>query len=522
MLAGVARADDPPIVLEDVEPARTPDGKLIFTPDDDDELIIVEEEEKPLAPAPPRVSGALGRLWEAWHIAAEPELYAAGQLIDPADGSWRLLGSLWAESWLRPAPNLSFYGTAVARVAVDNTPGGRLYPWADLYELYARITVDRATVQLGRLVVPWGRTRVAALGDRLNPSDFRRGAPFPEPARQRQPQLGALAKGSLGILGLQAVLFVAHEPSEGSLAAANQGGVRTARYQTALVRSPHRALGLLAEADTNALRAAYTLGTPTLAGRATTRVGEIDLNASVVWGFDETPSLRLGPEVRRALVAEALPFIGDPSPVALPCGVDVTLRCLGGHDALSYSRSTSIALDASWGLGLVVVRAEARATPHLSGFGGKTAWVLDPAGLRSIQVSQYAAAVSVEGQLGDAVDGSFELFNVMWDGVPDNTRLWGVERLEARALPTRMVHRLAAGARLGGALLSDKVRWKIGGEAGVLQPDVLVSAEMRYRLPLLGLYVGGRGDLFTGIPGSPGWMRQDASQLGVFVGEGGG
>ena len=60
----------------------------------------------------------------------------------------------------------------------------------------------------------------------------------------------------------------------------------------------------------------------------------------------------------------------------------------------------------------------------------------------------------------------------------------------------------------------------VGVVTGLLQPDVLMSAEVKYRLPLFDLYVGGRGDLFTGYPGSPGWMRQDASLLGVFLGEG--
>ena len=142
-----------------------------------------------------------------------------------------------------------------------------------------------------------------------------------------------------------------------------------------------------------------------------------------------------------------------------------------------------------------------------------------------MQVAQWSAAVAVEGQLGPAIDGSLELFNVMWDGVPRDSRLWGIEVLDdevddSDVADLRIVNRLAAGAHLGGAFFEDRVQWKLRGEAGMLQPDVLFSAEVRYRLPLFDLYVGGRGDLFTGFPGSPGWMRQDASLLGVFLGEG--
>ena len=73
---------------------------------------------------------------------------------------------------------------------------------------------------------------------------------------------------------------------------------------------------------------------------------------------------------------------------------------------------------------------------------------------------------------------------------------------------------------LGGLLFGERVRWRLRGEAGLLQPDVLLSGEVRYRLPVFDLYIGGRGDVFTGLPGSPGWMRQDASLVGVFLGEG--
>ena len=194
---------------------------------------------------------------------------------------------------------------------------------------------------------------------------------------------------------------------------------------------------------------------------------------------------------------------------------------MGGGGTLEQARQTSFSVDASWGFGVVIVRAEAMAVPAGGGLGGKRALLVDDQGLRSERVSQYAAALAAEGGLGDWIEGSVELFDVVWDGVPADSNLWGVELLGDFAASERTVHRVATAASLGGALLGDRVAWKVRGEAGVLQPDVLMSAELRYRLPAFGLYVGGRGDLYAGLMGSPGWMRQDASMIGVFVGEGG-
>ena len=530
--------DDDLVIVEDDATVGS-DGVVHLAPsatgvsDDDEPIIIVDDTAAPL-PVAPKVTGPLGRLWETWHIAADSDVLAAAQLADPEDGPWRLQGGVALESWLLPQPNLRFFGNAMARGGVDGTPEGRPWFFADVYELYARVNVDRATVNLGRLVVPWGRTLGTAFGDRLHPPDLRRGAPFPDAARQKQPQLGAQLKGAVDVVGLEGVAFVSYEPSEGPLAAVNQGGLRLGRYQTALVRAPSAAYGLLADDDTSRLRARPGLGQPTLAARAWRRIGDVDVTGSVSWQPDETPTLALAPEVARALAAEALALrglVGAPPPP--PCGADTASSCIGGREALSYARTTTFGADASWGLGLVVLRAEAVAWPRLAGQGGKTALVVDDNGLRSLSLDLWQAAVAVEGQLGPAIDGSLELFDVAWDGVPRTSRLWGVEVLRpddqasvdgdddtALLSPVRRVHRLAVASALGGLLFGERVKWRLRGEAGLLQPDVLFSGEVRYRLPLFDLYLGGRGDLFTGLPGTPGWMRQDASLVGVFLGEG--
>lgn len=527
-------ADDDVLIIDDSEVKPGDDGVIRFDgdddgaitiaddADDDDIIVIVDEGDLP-APSVDVPTGPLGRIWDSWHVALDSEVFVAAQMTDPENGPLRALGSAWLESWLLPAPNLSFYGTGLGRIAWDGTPEGRVVAFVDVYELYARITLDRATVNLGRLVVPWGRTQAAALGDRLHPPDLRRGGAFPDPARQKQPQLGAQLKGSAGVVGLEAVGFVTWEPTEGALSAANQGGVRVARYQTALARSPLRSGGLLIDDDTSGVRPTPALVQPTVAARAWRRIGEIDVTASAAWHFDETPTLTLSPDVAHALGAEGLALRGLPSqPAVVVCESGLT-ACIG-QGALTHQQTTSIGLDASWGLGLVVARAEALVYPRVGLLAGKTALVLDASGVRSVQVGQLAAAVAVEGQLGPAIDGSLEVFHLVWDGVPGDAKLWGVEVLNADVVDDpavlRTVHRLAVGANLGGALFDERVQWRLRGEAGLLQADVLMSAEVRYRLPVFDLYLGGRGDVFTGMPGSPGWMREEASLVGIFLGEG--
>ena len=517
-----AAVDDDTIVIVADDVAAGDDGVIHFN-DDDEPIIIVGDDDAPM-PSAKTARGALGALWDSWHVAVDSEVFGSAQLTDVDNGPFRLLGSLWLESWLLPAPNLSFYGTAVGRLAFDGTPDGRVHGFFDVYELYGKVTLPRAAVQIGRLVVPWGRTQAVGFGDRLQPPDLRRGGPFPDPVRQKQPQLGAQIKGSLDIVGVEVVGFASYEPTEGALTAANQGGVRLGRYQTALARSPALAGGLLSQEDTSALRQPSALAQPTLALRMWRRFGEIDLTGSVAWHFDETPTLAQAPDVAHSIAAEGLALRGlaptFPAPLP-PCGGSTALSCVGAPGTLRYQQTTSAALDASWGLGLIVARAEAVWFPRIAEQGGKTALVIDVNGLRSLQVSQAAVAVAAEGQLGPFFDGSLELFDVIWDGVPGNARLWGVELLEAGGdVDTlRTVHRLGGAAALSGAVFEERVRWKLRGEAGVLQQDILMSAEVRYLLPVFDLYIGGRGDLFAGRPGSPGWMRQEATSIGVFLGE---
>ena len=519
------------IIVED----DSADEIIILEEDGDasDELIVIEEEEQSSdatedAVSDSTVGGALGRLWEAWHIGADSELGVQLQAVPTEDGIWRTGGGVRLETWLLPAPNLSLYADGFARFFIDSTPDStRLVTFSDLYETYAQVNLGIGSMQLGRLVIPWAKTSAAALGDRLNPPDHRRNRSFPEPIRGKQPQLGALLRTSLGALGLELVGLTSYEPTEGSLAAANQGGVRIARYQGALLRSPAR-LGGFADFYRREALLPETVDLwdeTSVALRARRRLGDWDLGGTVVWGIDETPSLNLTSGAARFLASQATSGIDGGSNGNLDgaCTAEggTDLACLGGAGALSHARAVSFSADAAWGLGIVILKAEAIAFPILEGLPGKTSILIDADnGMISRKLSHYGATLALEGGIGEWLAGSIELFDLVWEDVPAGTILWGVETFDANRDETRTVHRVALAWQLGGDFLSERLSWSLRGEAGISQSDLLSGLEVRYRLPVMGLYVGSEGTLFTGPPGSPGWLRQDASMLRVFLGEG--
>lgn len=526
--SGDARASDPfgaedEIIVIDDESGGGGDDPF----DGGDEIIIIEEgDEHPPATEPP-ITGALGRLWEAWHVAADSRAETLVQSVPLDDGLLRAWASLALETWLLPAPNLSFYANGFGRVFVDATPlGSEVSSYVDLYEAYAKINAEVGSVQLGRLIVPYGKTQVAALGDRLNPPDHRRGWPlFPDAAEARQPQWGAWVRTSLGALSLDGVLLLLYEPSEGSLVASDQGGVRIGRYQTALGRSHARLGGVLDVPERQPLFENQGLSERTTLGvRARRRIGDFDLGATFVWGPDEVPTLRLPRETARAVGRDALVEMGvAPAAIAAdPCAsAPSQLVCLGGEGALSHQPTGSFAADVTWGLGVIILRGELLVQPRIGAFAGKTSLLVDrEQGLTSTRLGHFAGGLAVEGGLGDWVTGSIEVFDVVWVDVPGGANLYGVERIEPVLDDPHTVHRLAVGASLQGVAF-ERLSWQLRGEGGVLQQDVLVGLELRYRLPVLNLYVGTHGAVFAGMPGSPGWLRQDATQIAIFVGEGG-
>ncbi|MFZ9888846.1 MAG: hypothetical protein ACO3JL_15210, partial [Myxococcota bacterium] len=152
---------------------------------------------------------------------------------------------------------------------------------------------------------------------------------------------------------------------------------------------------------------------------------------------------------------------------------------------------------------------------------GKTALIITPAeGLTSVQTSYGAAALSIESGLGEWVTGTVELIDAVWWDVPGGANLFGVETVTATADSSRVVHRPALAWRLSGTLWEQRIEWRLVGEGGPLQQDLLTALDLQYRLPLFDLLLGTRAAIFTGEAGSPGWLQQDATSLGLFLSDG--
>ncbi len=546
---GEGDGDDLIIIDDDETTAGIDDGEedgLIIVDDDDTiEPIVIIPGPGNDQPEPLGVTGPLSRLWEALDIGLNASLDLQAQAVGFEDGPFRTQLGGWVNTTLIPAQNLSFFANAFARLAVDaptrlSSPADvagapvldtfALVPIFDVYEAYAKINAEVGSVVVGRLVVPWGRTQLFALGDRLNPPDHRR-APlaFPDAVQLKQPQWGAQVRTSLGTIALEGVVMTVYEATEGSLAASNQGGVRAGRYQTALVQSPARVGGLFRSTHDRSelLRDMNIIDATTLGIRARQRVGGFDLGATAVYGVDEVPRLHLDPAAARYLAQEWFIASGL-APPGSPCAAGVAEdNCLGGR-VLQHGRTASISADAAYGLlqGVFILKGELLAHPRIAFLPGKTAHIVDERGLRSTQVSQYGGVLAVETGYSDWVTLSLEVMDLVWVGVPDGTQLWGVEpwlgfdiyKLGLTGGP-RWVHRPAAGAVATGSLFDQNIDWKVRGECS-LNLDCLGAAEVRWRLPVLNVYLGGRGNGFLGWPGTAGWMRQDASQVSFFVGRG--
>jgi|GEM_PF-1011747 len=517
--AGTGDGDDELIIVDDDDD----DDMLVISDDDDDELIIVENDgDADTSEGDRVVDGALGRLWEAFHLAVNWRAQLSAQTTSLADAPFRSRGEIDVETWLLPAPNLSVYANGFARGAVDtNAADVALVPVVDLYEFYAKVNIGIGSVQLGRLVVPWGRTQVAALGDRLQPRDLRRGRHFPGPAWGRQPQWGATLRSSLGNLSVEGVVFVLHEPTEGSISAANQGGLSTGRYQQALLRRPYvDDSGKTSQDRASLIEPLAPQEGLTLGLRVWRRVGDFDFGASAVWGVDDTVGINASPAAQQWLAAQLLDDARLPNVDPASC---VGEQCLA-PGALQLQRTASLVLHAEWGLGLVILKSALLAQPRISGLipalaPGKTVLLYDDDGVRSTKLSQYGGVIAAEAGLGDWVTGSVEVFDIVYGDVPRGARLLGVDLLDADASQTRWVHRLALGASLTGKVIED-VSWRLHGEMGVLQPDISGVAEVRYQLPILKLYIAAQGNLFVGLPGAPGWMRQPSTGLALVLGQG--
>jgi hypothetical protein len=452
------------------------------------DVLVIEEEDKPEKNVPQKNS-FFDPLMDSIILRSDTFLQGSYQLVEPADKPVRMLGSLWATLSLEPSEVLSLQLSTIARVPLDfswRAGTGQMInvsnAFLDLYDSFIKIRSRQASMSLGYLLIPWVNTRGSAVLDRLNPIDYRRGQDFTSTLLGRIPQVGVYYQTSVFATSVDAVILLHYNPSQGSLVASEQNGMQIGRYQGALLRNGVSASNFTA--DRYVLREKQPwLQTPVLALRAKTKLSNIiDMGTLFSFGFNEVPSLDL-------------------------------------PKSMFHQRLLDLGMDLSVNLGVIVLKSELLMQPKFSDWGGKTTILASPSGsLRSVQLPSLTLAVAVDTEYGDSFSGSLELIDTIWIGIPQNELVLGVESLLANNTHERNLHRLAFATAAQSAFLNQKVLLRVKGEVGLTQQDILARVDASYRWDSLGLYAGIYGNLFLGIPGSPGWFRQDATSAGLYVG----
>ena len=404
----------------------------------------------------------------------------------------RLLGSGSVVFGYDPWDFLSLKINAFARLPADfyfkSSPilAGRAEKgFVALSDSYIKINSDDASLSLGFLYVPWSRTRSALVLNRLNPVDYRRGPDFSADALSYMPQWGSYFQTYLYETIIDLAMMVHYSPSKGSLAASEQGGVQIAQYQGALFSNLEQMKSFMHDSRV-ALTKPVDLVSPAFALRLKRRLGDIfDASIFGYWGFSSVPFIR---STRRTI------------------------------DEISYKRQAGFGFDVSANLGGVVLKGEFLAEPSMNNWGGKTTVLLEKSGVfQSEQFTALTFAVAADAEYGDWFSGSLELIDTIWLNVPQDKLIWGVESLRANLGSGRAVHRLALALTSKSYFFKKWLALQVKGEFGLTQPDILAHVSLAHPFDDLGLEVGVYSNLFFGIQGSPGWLRREATNFGLFV-----
>ena len=151
----------------------------------------------------------------------------------------------------------------------------------------------------------------------------------------------------------------------------------------------------------------------------------------------------------------------------------------------TLTHELSVGLDASYQLGTVVLQSE------LLFEHNKTTWLAT----HSKDLNVISGAIGIEMEYGDWISGSLELLDVCWLG---------------------LMNRLAIATSLEGTV-TNLIAWQIKGEVGILQPDILTTVDVHHNWSNLGLSAGIFSNIYAGTQNSPGWMRREATTIGLFA-----
>lgn len=378
----------------------------------------------------------------------------------------------------QPLPELSVSVSAFGRVpVVAGTP--HLDAFVDLYDTYIKLKQPSFTFSLGYLRTPWIVMKGAALNDRVNPIDYRRGVDFAKDGAGRIPQWGLQLTGRLNGWSLEGIYHFWHRTNPASFIAVEQDGVQIGHYQGALASTPQDFATLFPGIVQTELP---WFSKPTIAIAARKTFGDVDMGLNTVWGFDEVP------------------FIGT-NPLTI-----------------NAHRSLSFGADVSTTLGVVILKAEAVLTPRLDDQTGKSTLIRTGTGVQSASLTSAQAGIAVEGVYGDLLNGSIELIETAWFNVPPQACVYAIESPSPASPDYRIANRLALAFVFDGKLFDNVFMWALRGEFGLLRPDLLSTVSVRHEFGDTGFSVGAFANLFFGVDQSPGGFRNAATECGLSFG----
>jgi hypothetical protein len=385
--------------------------------------------------------------------------------------------------------------------------------WGAWYEFYLKQSWDDYVhLQLGKQMVPWGLTQVFSLGDRLQPSYRTPGIAFLEPVKGSEPLWGLAIRSQLNIFSSEMVLMMPWNAERNDINTSSQGHFQVGRYQEGLNVGPPT---VSSSRYSDAMQKSSVLDQLALGGRIEGQVDEVTLGGSVVWGPDQTPHLTRAGSSYNALTLGLDPLFTRPECISAECDMG------DGLDLFRRDKVASVAVEATWSLGLAIFKLEwlhyLAEIPNM----GKIVWLWGDSGLQSQHAAMDALVVAMESGLGEWIEGSVEAGVFRWGNLPSSHQLFGVQALVAdagRALD--VYYRPVLGARLHGYVWQDWVSWSWVNETGVLTQDTQNKLEIALHWPSSQVYVGVFGEKFEGVVGTPGYFRSGRDRAGVMIGGG--
>jgi hypothetical protein len=466
------------------------------------------------------------------HLGFRPSLRPLGNRLDDLA---RTFTDAQAEIDVRPDVPVSFHLDVFARVRgaaglqlptlaqlepLDfffprkAQPGARWSGVVEVGEAYASVKLDRVRITVGRQLFSWTQSLSSPLASLLNPLDPRDGLSFPDELQARTATLAAQVQGTLGPVGIQALVIPFFSPPRAPLFAEDAEAFDPSEPVLSLVSarntlgSPAVASGLQQNVTPADRLQLGELG-PTLAGRAFFSLNQADVALSLVLGHDPTPQLTMAPQVARGLALAADRSRGAGEPLAALCG-NTACDGLNNRLRMRWRQTVTAQVEANGTLGPAIVRGTAHVSPGI-GSVGRTAQVINRDGLlESVDVYTAGTSLALESGYTELVQGVVEAGYDVMGNIPAGARVARYEANDQARNWERTVHRPTLSARLQGMVLDD-ITWRVRATLAPWQRELFLSPRVGYRLSLNQEVVMGT-ELFLGWPGTRAYFLMPMSR----------